>query len=99
MSYAFVIKGLLRERDSRIGLPDLIVRAYDKDLNYDDLMGEARTGCGSFCIVSRAENFRDFFDNRSDIYLRILIPAAIGAVPREVWNTRQAVRWNAGHLE
>ena len=89
MSYAFVIKGLVRERDSRIGLPDLIVRA-----------GEARTGCdGSFCIVSRAEDFRDFFDNRPDIYLRILIPAAIGAVPREVWNTRQAVRWNAGHLE
>ena len=54
MSYAFVIKGLVRERDSRIGLPDLIVGAYDKDLKYDDLMGEARTGCdGSFCIVSR----------------------------------------------
>ena len=65
-----MITGIVREKRG-IGLPGLIVRAYDKDLLYDDLMGEDRTSCdGSFRIVSDAEDFRDFFDKRPDIYLQ-----------------------------
>ncbi len=100
MSETFVITGMVREKESRIGLPDLIVRAYDKDLLYDDLIGEDRTSCdGGFRIVSDAEDFRDFFDKRPDIYLRIMVPGRGGAAPREVFNTASAVRWNAKHLE
>jgi plastocyanin len=100
MSDTFVITGIVREKESKIGLPGLIVRAYDKDLLYDDLMGEDRTSCdGSFRIVSEAEDFRDFFDKRPDIYLRIMVPGHGGSAPREVFNTAHAVRWNAGHLE
>lgn len=100
MSETFVITGLVREKESRLGLPNLIVRAYDKDLLYADLMGEDRTSCdGGFRIVSDAEDFRDFFDKRPDIYLRILVPGQGSAAPREVFNTRNAIRWNAGNLE
>lgn len=100
MSEIFVITGLVREKESGIGLPDLIVRAYDKDLLYDDLMGEGRTSCdGSFRIVSNAKDFRDFFDKRPDIYLRIMVPGPGGVAQREIFNTGHAVRWNAGHLE
>ena len=34
--------GLVREKESGFELEGLIVRAYDKALLYDDLMGEAR---------------------------------------------------------
>ncbi|MGH8584458.1 MAG: galactose oxidase-like domain-containing protein [Gammaproteobacteria bacterium] len=100
MSETFVITGLVREKESGIGLSGLIVRAYDKDLHYDDLMGEDRTACdGGFRIVSDAKDFRDFFDQRPDIFLRILVPGRDGAAPREVFNTGNAIRWNADRLE
>lgn len=96
----FVITGLVREKESGVGLPGLIVRAYDKDAIYDDLMGEARTGGdGGFCITSEAKDFRDFLDVRPDVYLRVLCPAPAGAAPREIFNTRHGIRWNARHLE
>jgi hypothetical protein len=65
MSDKFIITGLVRELESGVGLGGLTVRAYDKDLIYDDLMGEARTACdGTFRIVSDAKDFRDFFEKR-----------------------------------
>ncbi len=100
MADTFVITGLVREAESGVGLAGLGVRAYDKDQLYDDLMGEAVTACdGGFRIVSAAEDFRDFFDCRPDIYLRLFVPAEDGGAPREVFNTRNAVRWNASQLE
>jgi len=96
----FVVTGLVREKESGVGLPGLIVRAYDKDAIYDDLMGEARTGCdGGFCITSEAKDFRDFLDVRPDVFLRVLCPGPAGTAPREILNTRHGIRWNASHLE
>jgi hypothetical protein len=45
MSDKFIIAGLVRELESGVGLGDLAVRTYDKDLIYNNLMGEARTAC------------------------------------------------------
>ncbi|HEU4387773.1 MAG TPA: galactose oxidase-like domain-containing protein [Blastocatellia bacterium] len=100
MSETFFISGLVREESSGVGLSGLVVRAYDKDLIYDDLMGEAVTDCdGSFRIVSYQGDFGDFFEKRPDIYLRIIVPGSGGHPPREVFNTRNAIRWNAYCLE
>lgn len=100
MSNRFTITGLVREKETAIGLEGLIVRSYDKDLIYDDLMGESRTDAdGSFRIVSGAEDFRDLFDKRPDIYLKIFFQPSGGDDPVEIFNTENSIRWNAGHLQ
>jgi plastocyanin len=101
MPETFIITGLVREQHNGLGIPGLLVRAYDKDKIYDDLMGEACTACdGSFRITSEATDFRDFFDARPDVYLRISVPSSDGSSPpREVFNTHHAIRWNAQSLE
>ncbi len=57
----FKINGVIREKESGIGIGKLLVKAYDKDLLFDDLMGSTVTRPdGTFEIVSEAEDFRDF---------------------------------------
>ena len=34
----FQLRGVVREADSGVGLPDLFLKAYDKDLLFDDLL-------------------------------------------------------------
>jgi hypothetical protein len=92
----FVIRGIVREAETGVGIPGLFVKAYDKDLLFDDLLGGAVTAAdGSFEIVAEAEDFREFFDQRPDLYLRVY------ATDRETetWSTEDAVRWHAGRYE
>jgi hypothetical protein len=92
----FRLTGGVVEAETGIGLPGLFVKAYDKDLLFDDLLGTAITGPrGEFEIVSVAEDFREFFEQRPDLYLRIF--AAGGK--RQIYTTEAAVRWDAGRYE
>jgi hypothetical protein len=96
MSIRFTITGFVREAESGIGIPGLFVKAYDKDLLFDDLLGTAITNAdGSFEIVSESGDFREFFDVKPDIYLRVL---GVDRVT-EIWSSEEAVRWNAGRYE
>ena len=96
MTTIFKIHGVVREKESGIGIGNLMVKAYDKDLLYDDLMGNAFTKAdGTFEIVSEAEDFRDFFEKRPDIYLRIMTYDG----KREIYSTESSVRWEAGRVE
>ena len=100
MADEFVITGTVREKESGEGLEGLIVRSYDKDFLYDDLMGESITDCdGSFRIVSQLKDFRDFFDNKPDIYFKIFMQPVHPAAPVEIYNTLNAIVWNAGNLQ
>lgn len=95
-STIFKIRGIVREKESGIGIGNLMVKAYDKDLLFDDLLGNAFTKSdGTFEILSEAEDFRDFFERRPDIYLKILTPDS----QRQIYSTEHAVRWHAGRLE
>ena len=96
MSIRFTIVGLVREAESGVGLPGLFVKAYDKDLLFDDLLGTAITGAdGSFEIVAESDDFRDFFETRPDLYLRVFHADRI----TEIWSSKESVRWNAGRYE
>jgi hypothetical protein len=96
MSLRFAIAGIVREAESGLGVPALFVKAYDKDLLFDDLLGTAITNAdGSFEIVSEASDFRDFFERRPDIYLRVFFDDRTTAI----WSSEQSVRWNAGRYE
>lgn len=87
----FRISGRIYEKESGTALRGLIVRAYDEDLLYDDLLGSAVTDDGGrFEIVYDEKDFSELFENRPDIYLSIYAPPL-----RHLLDTRECVRWNA----
>ena len=86
----FRITGQVREEESGRGVSGLMIRAYDKDLIYDDLLGSTTTDeNGRFKILYAEKDFRELFEKKPDIYL------AIYAVPgRLILDTEEAIRWN-----
>jgi hypothetical protein len=92
----FKITGTVKVAETGVGLPGLLVKAYDKDILFDDLLGSAMTGTGGgFGIVSEMKDFRDFFDVKPDIYLKVY--TSDGA--KEIHATKEGIRWNAGRME
>jgi len=92
MNSKFNISGTVRERESGMHLPDLQIKAYDKDLLYDDLLGNALTDqSGRFEINYEGKDFRELFEKRPDIYLKIMDASG----ERILHTTRHTVLWNA----
>lgn len=95
----FVITGMVRDEGSGEGLEGLIVRPYDKEHLYDDLMGDCKTACdGSFRFKSKARDLKDLLEKRPDIYLKIYPQSADKADPAEIYKTSNPVQWNANKL-
>jgi hypothetical protein len=87
----FRISGHVREKESGLGVRGLMIRAYDKDLLYDDLLGTANSDDkGRFEIVYTEKDFRELFEAKPDIYLTIYAPPF-----RLLIDTEKAVRWGA----
>jgi hypothetical protein len=92
----FTLTGTVHEAETGAPVAGVFVKAYDKDLVFDDLLGGAVTAAdGSFEIVSEASDFREFFERRPDVYLRVLDRDR----SREIWSGEDAVRWQAGRYE
>jgi hypothetical protein len=73
--FRYRIFGVVREAESGRPLAGLLVRAFDKDLFFDDTLGGATTdAAGRFEIDFTELKFRDGFELRPDIYLRVLSP-------------------------
>ena len=95
-SETFRIVGSLVEHETGRPLPNLIVRAFDRDLILDDKVGFATTDDdGRFEIHFGPEMFRDVVESRPDLYLRIYDRSGT----RLLHETTDAVRWNAKSLE
>jgi hypothetical protein len=91
----FRIFGVVRRQGKKKGIPHLRVQALDKDLFFDDRLGSATTdGDGRFEIRYAESDFRDFFDLRPDIYLKIT--DADGAA---LFTTEDKVRYEAHDTE
>jgi dienelactone hydrolase len=91
----FRIRGIVREEGTGVPLPGLFIKAYDRDLMFDDLLGSAVSDAGGrFEIVTEPGDFRDLFEKRPDLYFRV--HRAPGEEP--VHTTRDAVRWNAREM-
>lgn len=100
----FIISGVVREKESGIPVPGLLVRAFDKDLIFHDLLGNAVTASdGTFSIGYNEKDFREIFEKRPDIFLHIYgretadDPGRTGDVP--IYSTKTHVRFNAGRRE
>ena len=92
----FWVSGVVREQESGRALPDLVVRAYDKDLVFDDVLGFATTDAdGAFRIAFSSDEFQDWFEKRPDLYLRVFDREGT----RELHSTRKQLRKNASREE
>jgi len=88
---SFKITGIVKDEGSGRPLPGFFVKAYDKDLLFDDLLGSALTDpSGKFEIVSGPGDFRDFFESRPDIYFKVYQSAG-GEL---IHDTSDALHWN-----
>jgi hypothetical protein len=91
----FTVYGVVRELESGRALGGLVVRGFDKDLMSDDYLGSASTDAGGrYEIQFSAESFRDLFERRPDLYVRVF-----SADGRLLLSTEDAVRWDAGKTE
>jgi len=92
---SFRIYGKIVEEETGKGVPGLTVKAVDKDLFFDDLLGAVTTDEeGNFEIEYDEEDFRELFDKKPDIYLKIKNPE--GEV---IHTTEDAVRFKADRTE
>jgi hypothetical protein len=91
----FQITGQVVEEKSGQGLAGLIVKAYDKDLLYDDLLGYVETDqSGNFKITYEGRDFQELFDRKPDIYLKIKSKDG-----QDIYSTERNVRFEAGQVE
>lgn len=92
----FRITGIVTETETGRPLSGVIVRAFDRDWLFDDKLGFATTDAdGRFAIVYDESDFRDAFESKPDVYLRVYDPG--GSVL--LHETTDAIRWNATQHE
>ena len=92
----FRVLGTIEEEETGRPLANLIVRAFDRDLIFDDKVGFATTDDdGRFEIRFNRQDFSDVNESRPDLYLRIYDRSGI----REIHQTTDAIRWNASPSE
>lgn len=74
-------------------LAGLFVKAYDKDLLFDDLLGGAFTNQeGMVDIICEQGDFKEFFDTRPDVYFKVYAPD----MSRLLFESSESVRWDVG---
>lgn len=91
---AWIVRGKVTD-DSGRALSGLTVSLYDKDLFFDDILGMTLTDAnGDFKLIYGTEAFRDLFEKRPDIYVKVL-----DSEGKTLYTSRKAVRCEAGHEE
>ena len=90
------VTGVVTEKETGRPLAGLVVKGFDKDLVFDDHLGDTRTDDeGHFELEFTDEAFRSPFDENPDLYLRVFDTSG----QRELVSTRGSIRWNAGEHE
>ncbi|MEE8474421.1 MAG: hypothetical protein V3T01_03660 [Myxococcota bacterium] len=92
----FRVAGTIEEEETGRPLANLIVRAFDRDLIFDDNVGYTTTDDdGRFEIRFTRQAFQDIVESQPDLYLRVFDRSGI----REIHQTTDAIRWNASPSE
>jgi hypothetical protein len=92
----FRIFGAIEEAETGRPLTNLVVRAFDRDLIFDDKVGYTNTNDdGYFEIRFGKDRFRELFESRPDLYLRIYDRTGVHLLHE----TTDAIRWKASKNE
>ena len=92
---AWVVQGKVVDEESKQGMGKVIVSLYDKDLFFDDVLGTTITDDeGKFEITYRTEAFRDLFEAKPDLYVKVL-----DATGKTLYCSRKPLRPEASHIE
>lgn len=74
----------------------VIVKAFDKDLFFDDMLGAVETGLdGCFSIIFEKEDFREIFESKPDLYLKVKTADR----SKILYTSESLVRIDVGHEE
>lgn len=87
------VYGTVVEQESGRPLEGLVVRAYDKDLIFDDKLGQPglTNASGGFDISYSEVHFKDLHETHPDVYVRVYDASG----KRLLYTTEKAVRWSA----
>ncbi|MEJ2563702.1 MAG: hypothetical protein P8Z42_13595 [Anaerolineales bacterium] len=90
----WIVKGRVTGADGKPA-SGLIVRLYDKDRRYDDLLGVVTTDdAGNYEITYRTQDFKEGLEPGADLYLTVE-----DIDGNELYSSESAVRFNAGKQE
>lgn len=87
----YKVSGQIQEVESGLGVPGIIVKAYDKDRLFDDLLGEVLTDAdGNFLIEYDEKKFGRLFQDTPDVYITLKTVSG-----KTIYTTEGAIRFNA----
>lgn len=76
------------------GIEGLTVSLYDKDLIFDDRLGTTLTYAkGEYRIIYLTDDFRDLFEDKSDLFLKVMDKEG-----KTLYSSRKSVRYEAGRM-
>jgi hypothetical protein len=87
------VSGQVLDPDKRAA-GGLMVRVFDKDLKYSDLLGTTETDPdGKFQLTYQTKDFRHMLEKNPDLYIEISDGKKV------LYTSKEAVRFNAGSIE
>jgi hypothetical protein len=90
----WLVYGLVLGPD-RSGVPNLRVSVFDKDLLFDDRLGEAVTDVdGEFYILYRKSDFKDLFERQPDLYIKVM-----NRKGKILFTSEKAIRFKSDRVE
>jgi carotenoid cleavage dioxygenase len=66
----YSVNGRVLDKRTRRPLPDLCIRGFDKDLMWDDSLGETYTDAdGAYDLLFQEKDFKELFEGQPEVYL------------------------------
>jgi hypothetical protein len=90
----WIVRGRVTDKDGK-GLSKLIVSVYDKDLLFDDKLGQTETDSnGDYILTYHTEDYRDIIERKPDIYVKVLDQKG-----NMLYSSKKKIKFNVGRVE
>jgi len=90
----WIVRGRVTDKAGK-GLNKLIVSVYDKDLLFDDKLGQTETDSnGDYTLTYHTEDYRDIIERKPDIYVKVLDQKG-----KTLYSSKKKIKFNVGRVE